>query len=156
MQINQLITPASTFNHVPAGNKTDLLHFLADQANMLIANSDRQTILDGLQARERLGSTGVGEGVAIPHCRLPCCIAPSGILLTLAEPIEFGSLDSHPVDLVFALVTPADNAEDHLKVLSQLATLFNHSDYRQALRQANDTDSLYQQAIAPLSDTQPV
>jgi PTS system nitrogen regulatory IIA component len=147
MRVQDLLTPERTFIlQLQHNDKADLLQQLAGLAAVPGCNLTREDVFNALMARERLGSTGIGEGVAIPHCRLPCCDTPQGILLKLAEPVEFDSLDGRPVDLVFALLTPAADAEAHLKVLSHLAALFNQPEYRDALRAAASAADLYQQA----------
>ncbi len=108
-------------------------------------------IYESLLARERLGSTCLGEGVAIPHCRLEHCTQPVGVLLRLSTPIHLDAPDNQPVDLVFALIVPKQATDEHLTILAELAKRFNQSNYRQNLRQANSIQDFYQQAIAPLN-----
>lgn len=153
MRVQDLLSPERTFTLQQANDKADLLQHLAGLAAVPGCNLNAEDVFNALMARERLGSTGIGEGVAIPHCRLSCCDAPQGILLKLAEPVEFDSLDGRPVDIVFALLTPAADADIHLKVLSHLAALFNQPDYRDALRSAANAAALYQQAAH--SDLEP-
>ena len=98
--------------------------------------------------RERLGSTGIGHGVAIPHCRSSRCTSITGMLLKLDEAIDFEAIDDEPVDLIFALIVPAEAHDEHLKVLGALATAFNEDDFRNKLRNANDTETLFKLAIA--------
>jgi PTS system nitrogen regulatory IIA component len=110
--------------------------------------------LSQLIAREKLGSTGLGEGIAIPHCRIENCSQPTGILLTLAEPIDFDSPDNQPVDLVFALLVPAEAHQQHLDTLAGLARLFSQPDFCDSLRNAQDRAELFSlaseaQAVAP-------
>ena len=106
-----------------------------------------QDVFEALVARERLGSTGIGEGIAIPHCRLASCNTAIGLLVSLAEPIDFDAVDSRPVDLVFVLLVPQDNPEQHLKTLSHLAALFNEPSFRSDLRQATSAEHLFRTAV---------
>ena len=98
-------------------------------------------IFEELLARERLGNTCLGEGVAIPHCRMPC-ERPAGALLRLAPPLDFEALDGRPVDLVFALVVPGGEQQRHLELLGALAGVLNSAANREALRRADDDAEL--------------
>ncbi len=111
-------------------------------------------VLSQLVAREKLGSTGLGEGIAIPHCRIDNCSQPTGTLLTLAEPIDFDSPDNQPVDLVFALLVPAEAHQQHLETLAGLARLFSQPKFCDELRKVQGSDELFKlatqaQAVAP-------
>lgn len=154
MQLNELLSPEATLTHINPVDKTGLMRLIADKAVLPGCHLTVDQVFEALMARERLGSTGVGEGIAIPHCRLTCLSRPRGLLLKLEQPVDFDSLDGHPVDLVFVLLTPAAAADVHLNVLSYLATLFNHAEYRDALRTARDATELYQRAVDfPLEPT---
>ncbi|MEM9302098.1 MAG: PTS sugar transporter subunit IIA [Pseudomonadota bacterium] len=91
-----------------------------------------------LCARERLGSTGFGRGVALPHGRLEGTRAVSGAFIRLRDPVDFEAMDRSDVDLIFALIVPVDCEERHLELLSQLASLFNDGARREKLRHAGD------------------
>jgi nitrogen PTS system EIIA component len=104
-------------------------------------------VFDALVAREKLGSTGIGEGIAIPHCRLGHCEGAVGLLLKLEDAVDFDAVDGRPVDLVFVLLVPEQNPEQHLKTLSHLASLFNDDDYRSDLRRAHSNQQLFQVAV---------
>ena len=97
-----------------------------------------------LLGREKLGSTAIGEGVAIPHCRVDLCTEAVGCLLTLADPIDFSALDDRPVDIVFILLVPREATQAHLDLLSNLATLFSNPAMRSALRAAKTAETLQQ------------
>ena len=147
MRVRELLTPERTHFNVEGVSKKRLF----DQVAGLVAGScpdlNEQSIFDALISRERLGSTGIGEGIAIPHCRLASCEKPTGMLLRLQEAIDFDSVDARPVDLVFVLLVPEQNPEQHLKTLSHLATLFNDEQYREELRSASDNHSLFITAV---------
>ena len=100
-------------------------------------------VADGLAAREKLGSTGFGGGVAIPHARLPGLARVRGLFLRLAQPIEYKALDDAPVDLVFALLSPPDAGADHLKALAQVSRRLRDIGFVAKLRGAGSTDALY-------------
>ncbi len=105
-------------------------------------NSSHMDILDALSARERLGSTGLGYGIALPHGRMPELEAPTAAVITLNEGIDFDSPDSEPVDILFALLMPENCNDEHLKVLAGLAKLFIQEDLRQQLRSANNAKEI--------------
>jgi PTS system nitrogen regulatory IIA component len=101
-----------------------------------------RTIFDELTNREKLGSTGLGEGVAIPHCRIPCSKIHAACL-TLANPVEFNAVDEKPVDLVFILLVPPEENAAHLEILAELARLFGNADNRNDLRATETDDALF-------------
>lgn len=96
-------------------------------------------VIDALTARERLGCTGLGHGVAIPHGRVDFISEPIGAAITLAEPIDFDAADGEPVDIVIGLLIPETEVEGHLKILASLAKFFNEPDNRQAMRESQST-----------------
>ena len=101
-----------------------------------------EELSDSLQARERLGSTGIGHGIAIPHGRCPSLEQPRGVLLRLEPAIEFGAADGQAVDLVFAMAVPDHYTHQHLMLLSELAERFSDDRFRQALRDAPDAQAM--------------
>ena len=102
---------------------------------------DAETVYKALLSREKLGSTALGEGIAIPHCRIPECADSAGCLITLSEGIDFNAPDGLPVDLVFVLLVPTKATEQHLNILAQLATAFSKPDLRMKLRSAPSADT---------------
>lgn len=147
IRIEDILTPERTLTDAPVSSKKKLLEYLAS----FIANQTQSSatdIFERLLSRERLGSTGIGEGIAIPHCRLPTCKQPFGLLLKLDEAIDFDAMDHRPVDLVFALVVPEEANNQHLQVLAMLARNFTEPEFREALRNAPDAKQLYQRAIS--------
>ena len=103
-----------------------------------------ETIYRALLAREKLGSTAIGEGIAIPHCRINDCAVAAGCLVTLQEPIDFGSADGQDVDIIFVLLVPEEATEAHLKLLAALARSFSHAEVRDRVRQTQDPEALKQ------------
>lgn len=118
---------------------------LLERASELLSHASdaasQRDIFEGLCQRERLGSTGLGHGVAIPHCRVEQTGA-TGALLRLKRPIDFDSPDGERVDLFFALSVPSRCSETHLKLLASIAELFSDESRRQELREAADRDDL--------------
>ncbi|MBA3980367.1 MAG: PTS IIA-like nitrogen-regulatory protein PtsN [Alcanivorax sp.] len=147
MRVRELLTPERTHYHLQGVSKKRLLDQVAELATRDNPGLSEQEVFDALFARERLGSTGIGEGIAIPHCRLASCNKPLGLLVSLAEAIDFDAVDNRPVDLVFVLLVPEDNPEQHLKTLSHLAALFNEPSFRDGLRQATSAANLFSTAV---------
>jgi PTS system nitrogen regulatory IIA component len=129
-----------------------------DAAARLLADAapgNTQVIADSLRKRERLGSTAIGHGIAIPHGRTPAFDSARGAFLRLREPVDFGASDGEPVDLVFAMAVPEHFTQQHLQLLAELAEQFADAGFRAALRAAPDAASLravlLDPAFAPLA-----
>ena len=103
-----------------------------------------ETIYRALLAREKLGSTAIGEGIAIPHCRIDQCAEAAGCLVTLQEPIDFGSADGSDVDVIFVLLVPEEATEGHLNLLAALARSFSNAALRTRVRQTHNPEELRQ------------
>ncbi len=147
MPISELLTESMTRCHIDAVSKKRVLEIASE---LFVTNNEAmeaEDVFSALLNRERLGSTGIGDGVAIPHCRLSGCEHATALLITLKEPIEFDAVDNRPVDLLCCLLVPEDAAADHLHTLASLAEMFSQSDIREALRQASTDQELYQQFI---------
>ncbi|MEO5558892.1 MAG: PTS sugar transporter subunit IIA [Dokdonella sp.] len=124
-----------------AGDKPALIEQLA----RLLAGADETTVVrEALMSRERLGSTGLGHGVAIPHGRSAAINEARAAFVHLKDPIDFGADDRQGVDLVAALIVPAHFTDQHLKLLAELAELFSDSTLTDALRAAPDATTLYE------------
>ncbi len=142
MHLLDLLVPARVLAGAKVSSKKRLLEHLAE----LLAEGDAErerALFDSLCQRERLGSTGLGHGVAIPHGRSPALSVATGAVLKLSEPIDFGSSDGQPVDLLFALVVPEHFTQQHLTLLAQLAEMFAEEGFRRSLREASDSEALY-------------
>ncbi|HTF94699.1 MAG TPA: PTS IIA-like nitrogen regulatory protein PtsN [Cellvibrio sp.] len=150
MQIESLISPGRTLCSIEGGSKKRALELLANTIAQDIPDIDADELFRRLIGRERLGSTGIGHGVAIPHCRVEKCSGAVGALITLTDPIDFDAIDSQPVDILFAMLVPEDAHDEHLQTLATLAGALNNPAYRQKLRKAENDEALYQAAIAPL------
>jgi len=103
---------------------------------------NKNTIFDSLISRERLGSTGLGHGVAIPHGRVKECNQTIGALFTLEHGIDFGATDNQDVDLLFALLIPENSTDEHLQILAKLAEMFSDTKFVAQLRKARDAKTL--------------
>lgn len=147
MDITTLLSPSRTFHHIQGGSKKRTLQ---QAANFIAADYpalDPDALFRQLIARERLGSTGIGEGVAIPHCRAQNCASPIGALITLEDAIDFEAVDDSPVDLLFVLLVPEEAQEQHLQILATLARVFGEPGNLNKLREAATDQELYQRAV---------
>ena len=140
---------AMTLGHFQALSKQSLLSKKrvferAAEAMGAALNLSSETIYRALLAREKLGSTAIGEGIAIPHCRINNCAVAAGCLVTLQEPIDFGSADGQDVDIIFVLLVPEEATEAHLKLLAALARSFSNAEVRDRVRQTQDPEALKQ------------
>ncbi len=136
----ELLNADNVVCHSDAGSRKRVLQYSAELLAERVGQS-ADTIFDGLMERERLGSTGLGEGVAIPHCRSDIA-AMHVAALTLATPVEFEAPDGKPVDLVFVLLVPNNETQAHLDALAVLSELYSQDDNRSALRQCSNRDEL--------------
>lgn len=147
MTLEALLSPRLSLCNLAGSSKKKLLLNIAQAIAEQYPQLDADTVFNQLIARERLGSTGIGDGVAIPHCRLPGCELPIGVLCTTEPAVDFDAVDRQPVDLLFALLVPEDAEQEHLETLAEIAALFSDSRVRQKLRQAQTGDELYALAI---------
>ncbi|MDV6315966.1 PTS IIA-like nitrogen regulatory protein PtsN [Idiomarina sp. HP20-50] len=144
MQLSELLSADCTKCAVESASKKRLLETISQIVAPKLSGITRHDIFESLINRERLGSTGIGLGIAIPHGRLPNANHPVAVLLTLDEPIEFDSIDNQPVDIIFALLVPESEHENHLQTLAAVARRMNDKDCTRALRQADSDKTLYQ------------
>lgn len=144
MLISDLLSPERIRIDVQSSSKKRLLELISEE---LARNSDefsKREIFESLCARERLGSTGLGQGVAIPHGRVKGSKHVEASFIRLKKPLPFDAVDSQPVDLLFCLAVPEDCGEDHLKLLAQVAELFSDPDLLRQLREAETSGHLMQ------------
>ncbi len=142
MEITDLITPQSVVAQLRAANKKQALQEVAKRAAVLTGIAER-TIYDTLIERERLGTTGIGMGIAIPHGKLPGLRRISGIFARLERPIPFEAIDEQPVDLMFVLLAPESAGADHLKALALVSRLLRDRTICEKLRGTDRADALY-------------
>lgn len=154
MELERILSRECTRAGLAAASKKRALELASELLAATHPELDPGQLLDALIARERLGSTAVGEGVALPHCRFSACRAPMAALLRLEEPIDFEASDRRPVDLVFVLVVPAEANDLHLQILGNAATALNDAGYRAALREAKSDADLHAAATRPLNPPQ--
>ncbi|HHB93331.1 MAG TPA: PTS sugar transporter subunit IIA [Thioploca sp.] len=135
MQISNILTPERMLCYVEVTSKKRVFEYfsrlLAEEENIKLSSHD---IFNSLLTRERLGSTAIGYGVAIPHARVTKCNITLAAFLQLETGIDFGAIDKQPVDLLFALMVPENSTEEHLEILAQLASMFQENDFCDKLR----------------------
>lgn len=134
MRISELITPARVACSGEAGSKKRVLERLGELAVADVPDLTSAEVFDSLIERERLGGTGLGHGVALPHGRMKGGRRAIGALMTLKEGIDFDAPDRQPVDLLFALLVPEHYTDEHLQILAQLAKLFSDAQMCATLR----------------------
>jgi PTS system nitrogen regulatory IIA component len=151
MPLIDLVAPNAVIPALRVNNKKQVLQELAGKAAELCGLNERN-ILEILQQREKLGSTGVGNGIAIPHGKLPKLARLFGLFARLERPVDFEALDGQPVDLVFLLLAPETAGADHLKALARVARLLRDADVARKLRESRDAEAIYAVlAIPPAS-----
>lgn len=142
MSVESLLATEAVVADLKATSKKHLLQELAGRAAALCGLNER-TVFDALLERERLGATSVGNGVAIPHARLPQIDTVHGIFARLTQPIDYDAADDEPVDLVFLLLAPESANNQHLRALAKISRLFKHPEIRASLRGADGVEALY-------------
>ncbi|MBB71956.1 MAG: PTS fructose transporter subunit IIA [Legionellales bacterium] len=146
MNLKTILTEDRTIAGAEIDSKKRAIECAAQLVCDFVPSLELSQILKPLFARERLGSTAIGSGVAIPHCRIPGLQETMGVLLTLRNGIDFGSIDKQPVNIVLTLLVPEESSDDHLKLLAHLAEHFSQDAFREKLLQAQDNQTLYQVA----------
>ena len=150
MNLTTILTPELTFCNVQGGSKKRLIEKAAELIAGKVPQVEAGQIFESLIAREQLGCTGLGEGIAIPHCRIPKLQNTIGSLIKLQTPIDFDAGDRKPVDLLFFLLVPENTIKGHLEVLKTLAENFSKPEYCARLRASSSDAELYAAAIMPL------
>ncbi len=142
MPLTDLVAPNAIIPALKVNSKKQALQELSARAAALTGQNER-TVFEILLQREKLGSTGVGNGIAIPHGKLPKLGKLFGLFARLERPIDFEALDGQPVDLVFLLLAPEGAGADHLKALARVARLLRDTEVAHKLRQSRDAEALY-------------
>lgn len=142
MMLNDLIYPATVRAHVLIESKKALFPFIGDLASKALG-LDSGEVTESLIERERLGSTGFGKGVALPHAKLDGLLGVRGMFLQLAKPIDFNAVDGLPVDLLFVLLSPLDSGSEHLKALASVSRFLRNDSVVERLRGVKSDEALY-------------
>jgi PTS system nitrogen regulatory IIA component len=142
MEVEDLLPPRGVIPQLKVSNKKQALQEIARRAASLTGVGERE-IYETLAERERLGSTGIGKGIAVPHGKLAPLSHLCGLFARLDKPIPFDAVDAQPVDLVFALLAPADAGAEHLRALARVSRLLRDAAVCQKLRGTDNADALY-------------
>jgi PTS system nitrogen regulatory IIA component len=141
MQLSEFLDFDAIKTSFPGGSKRSLLQQLANLAGQRLG-LDSAAILSSLAERERLGSTGFGQGVALPHGKIEGLTRIYGLFVRLGEPVDFKALDKVPVDLVFLLLSPPEAGAEHLKALAAISRVTRHAPTLEKMRGARSRDAL--------------
>lgn len=144
IRLETILTLGRSVVNAPGGSKKKALEQIATLISKQVPELEMQEVYEALIAREKLGSTGFGNGIAIPHCRLKGCETPVSALLHLDAPIDFDAIDGAPVDLLFVLLVPQAATDAHLELLRQIASMLDRKEVRDKLRSASSNEALYQ------------
>ena len=142
MRLTDLLSPDSIVASLRVNSKKQVLQELSERAARLSGLRSRE-IFDALLQRERLGSTGTGSGIALPHSKLAKCKTLFGVFARLEKPVDFAATDAAPVDLVFLLLAPEGAGADHLKALARIARVLRDPAIVGKLRATRDPEALY-------------
>ncbi|MEP1932117.1 MAG: PTS IIA-like nitrogen regulatory protein PtsN [Roseibium sp.] len=152
MDLSDLLGKDAVIGGLKAKSKKQAIQELAGKAAELTGLSERE-IFDTLLQRERLGSTGVGHGIAIPHGKLTRLDRLVGLFAKLDKPVDFDALDDEPVDLVFLLLAPEGAGADHLKALARIARQLRDGSVTQGLRASSDIEEIYTLLTRPIASS---
>ena len=153
MEISELISPDSVFARTKTAGKKQILQELSEKASGLTGLASSR-IFETLYERERLGSTAMGHGIAIPHGHMDGIHKMTGVFAQLATPIDFDAVDEQNVDLIFLLLAPLGAGADHLKALARVSRLLRNQSLREKLRSAEDAAALYALLTEPTASSQ--
>lgn len=142
MKLSEIMSEESIFLGLKSNSKRQLLQDIAAKASA-ISGIDERTIFDTILERENLGSTGFGEGTALPHGRFENLDKVYGFIAKLNSPVDFEAIDGKPVDLVFMLLSPEGNGADHLTALAFASRILKDESLRSKLRQMNSAQEIY-------------
>ena len=143
MQLSEIIDVNRISRDINVLSKKRALEELSNLITKDQPQLDASGIFDSLISRERLGSTGVGYGIAIPHGRIKNCNKITGAFIQLNQGIDFDAIDNQAVDMLFALAVPEESTDEHLQVLALLASMFNDESIREKLRNSNNNEETY-------------
>jgi len=148
MEVTDLLDPSGVIPNLRVTSKRQALQELARRAATL-TGEDEHKIFESLWEREQLGSTGIGNGTAVPHGRIPGLKRAITLFARLEKLLDFDAIDSQPVDLIFLLLTPADAGADHLKALARIARLLRDQDVAKKLRASREAQAIYSVLALP-------
>jgi PTS system nitrogen regulatory IIA component len=144
MKLQDILTLDCTLCAVKATSKKKLLEILCTTAAKKIDNLDTFQLFESLMTREKVGSTGIGNGIAIPHGRLTGTSKVIAVLLTSEQAIEFGAIDNRGVDIFIALFVPEENCQQHLETLQSIAKIFSNKKIAKQVRKCQSSSALFE------------
>jgi nitrogen PTS system EIIA component len=144
MEIASLLSPSTVLCKKESTSKKRILEDISEHIHSIFPYLSDSTVFSALVSREKLGSTGIGNGIAIPHCRMADCKEITAMLITLANGIDFDAIDNEKVDVIFVLIVPEDANENHLKTLATIAETFSDETILNNVRQAQSSQALLQ------------
>lgn len=142
MELRTILQPECASCATP-GSKKKVLELVSDLIEAQYPELSSQQVFESLISREKVGSTGIGNGIAIPHGRLNQLTHPIAVLVKCSTPVQFGAIDNQPVDLLFALLVPADQCQEHLSTLAAMAEKLSDKQIVKRLRKAQDDQELF-------------
>ncbi|KGJ98959.1 PTS IIA-like nitrogen regulatory protein PtsN [Thalassotalea sp. ND16A] len=144
MKLESLLSLDCTKCSVPGNSKKNILEQISHLAAQKIASSTPKELLNSLINREKLSSTGIGNGIAIPHGRIDNCEKPVAVFITTDKSVAFDAIDDKAVDIFFALFVPEDHCQQHLETLASVARFFSDKDNSKKARRCRSSEQLYQ------------
>ena len=144
MEISDILTRERVLCNVNLSSKKAVLETLSGLIAGAGNGATEQDVFNSLLSRERLGGTGLGNGIALPHGRLRGGFSTTAAFIKLKRGVDYDALDRQPVDLVFALLVPEDSTEEHLRILAQLAEMFDRPDFPARLRRGTSSAAIYE------------
>lgn len=144
MEISSILHPDCVVCAVQGSSKKRILELISQVASQHLVEVDQATILASLSGREKMGCTGIGGGIALPHGRIKGLESALAVLITCQPPVQYDALDNMPVDIFFAILVPEEKAQEHLETLSAIAKKFCDKDILSRLRSATTDQELFQ------------
>ncbi len=144
MEISDILHPDCTLCAVQGSSKKKILELISLTAKQFIPEIDQAVVLNSLMCREKMGSTGIGGGIALPHGRIKGLPKVVALLMTSDTPIQFEAIDNSPVDIFFAILVPEEKASEHLSTLSTIAQKLNQPEVLADIRNASSNQALYE------------
>jgi PTS system nitrogen regulatory IIA component len=144
MKLQEILTPDCTICAAPGSSKKRVLEYLSSLAAEKFPNHDTYQLLESVVKREKMGTTGIGNGIAIPHGRLTDADQVVAVLITTEQAINFDAIDHRPVDIFIALFVPEEECQNHLCTLQSIATIFRDKHFCKKVRKCENNQALYE------------
>lgn len=144
MKLQDILTPDCTICAAPGSSKKRVLEYLSSLAAEKLASHDTFQLLESLVKREKMGSTGIGNGIAIPHGRLDNASAPIAVVITTEQAINFDAIDHRAVDIFIALFVPEEECQNHLCTLQSIAQIFRDKQFCKQVRKCESNQALFE------------